>query len=157
MLGVLILTWCVAACGDGHRSDAPAIGDCLGAVQNACDQDVLCVSVMAMNVCEAQDCDEDYVGCLPIDADCSDRDEALCKVEQACLSIYTIESEYVGCEPQLCDIDEDCAIEHGYACFEGFVDGQNRCRQGPIPCDTDADCPATQRCELLGEDNRVCI
>jgi hypothetical protein len=154
---MLILTWCIAACGDVGDSQSAMRLSCLGATQNTCSQDPLCVSVMAMNSCEAQACDGTYIGCLPIDADCTDRDEALCRFEQGCLSIYTTESEYIGCETQLCARDEDCVTEQGYACYGGFIDGQKRCRQGPISCNTQTDCPESQRCEMIGEDAFVCF
>lgn len=141
---------------ESSRTDPP-IMNCLGSTQVDCASNDGCTVVVLPEDCMSEDCDQLYIGCLPVNAGCADRDEALCAVSDRCLKLYSSTDEFLRCDTEACETDSDCSLIDGYACFDGFIDGQKRCRQAPIECSNDDECPMGHRCDAAGEMSRVCV
>ena len=152
-----VLVFFILGCGSETSAPQESRLDCLGTVEEQCELNSVCTAVRAATECEEEHCTQLYVGCLPVDAMCADRDEVLCALADSCLKLYSRADEFLRCDTEVCESDSDCSLTDGYACFDGFIDGQRRCRQAPIECSTDDECPTGQTCEIVDESTQVCL
>lgn len=158
LLSVLLTgTLLVVGCGTDSSTTDTRVFDCLGSTEESCASNDECEVVMHPAECPSEGCDQLYIGCLPVDAGCAERDEALCALAHGCLTLYSSTDEFLRCDTEVCETDAECAVADGYACFDGFIDGLNRCRHAPIECSDDTDCPIGQGCEFADEMTRVCV